>query len=454
MPAHVNISPRTRARKLVSAALMGIVLAMVGLGALLIRHSLGSPAANAYELEIEDARQSGIPASTQALQAPLPPPEQNAASLYTQLTDTLASHPLSQQDKIIDSLTAMQTPSKEQFERVRRALKHRSELLTLIHQATTRPQCVFTKDWSNPNSVTMKEIAPMREAARLLVAKSALLAHDGKPLDAVRNQAQGFRIARHVENENYMLGHMTAVAIDGMTLRGLQKILYAEGGNPAVADAVRSVIEKEWRPHSLSRAFQNQAGAQVVDLQNLRMLGPAYLNQFMGDNSSPPMHMNPQQWNAFIDDNGRALLKQERKVIAAADLPYLQSVLALREAASEIENDNNHTHVLDLMLSIDYGNLAERQAGNKAQVEVTRTAAALLSWKARHGSFPPTLTSALSPLPLDPFDGKPLRYRREGSGFVLFSVGKDTGGAPTKKPGNFEYRYPLPPFYAGPITEN
>lgn len=29
----------------------------------------------------------------------------------------------------------------------------------------------------------------------------------------------------------------------------------------------------------------------------------------------------------------------------------------------------------------------------------------------------------MKPVPTDPFDGKPLRYRQEGKGFVVYSIG-------------------------------
>jgi hypothetical protein len=67
------------------------------------------------------------------------------------------------------------------------------------------------------------------------------------------------------------------------------------------------------------------------------------------------------------------------------------------------------------------------------------TAIALRLYRKEHGRYPENL-SALVPrylpsVPADPFDGKPLRYRREGTGFRLWSIGpdrKDDGGVEGK----------------------
>ena len=77
-------------------------------------------------------------------------------------------------------------------------------------------------------------------------------------------------------------------------------------------------------------------------------------------------------------------------------------------------------------------------------VDEVRVACALERYRLAKGSLPETLT-ALSPeflntVPVDVFDGKPLRYRREQDGrYLLYSIGwneKDDGGEIALKEGN------------------
>ncbi len=399
-----------------------------------------------------------MPVTAEALQGALPPPEQNAATIYSAITAMLAAHPLIDQDGIIERLAVHEMPSAEQFDRVRSALKRQSTLAGRIHQAVARAQCVFVRDWSFPTSGEIKESGAIRSAARLLVAESLLLAHDGKVLDAVRNQALGFDIARHVAPEPYLNGHKNAIEIDIMTLHGLQQLLYLAGANGIVADAVRSTVETRWKPHSLASALQDQAGTDIVDIQRLRTRGPAFFNLFVGDNSSPPLRMEPTEWNTMLDENGVLLLSQQRKLIAVADRPYLQSEPVMSAMSEAVDPDRDRLHVLHLVLTNNYGRSADLQAASQAHFEVTRAAAAILSWRARHGALPMALQEAISVPPVDPFDGNSIRYRREGSGFVVFSVGNKrsfTGGAPDKRPGGLDilFRYPFPQYYAGEPTE-
>ncbi len=92
------------------------------------------------------------------------------------------------------------------------------------------------------------------------------------------------------------------------------------------------------------------------------------------------------------------------------------------------------------------------------QVEVAKrvvvTAIALKRYQLKHGNYPPNLNSLvpdfLAAMPLDPVDGKPLRYKLNSDGaFLLYSVGEngvDDGGNPSPKkgiePSSFSWQNP------------
>jgi hypothetical protein len=414
------------------------------------------PAA-AYAAAIADARRAGIPTTSQELQAPLPPAEQNAAPLYTRIADLLAAHPLSGPDEILELMSAHGMPSADQCARARQALKRRSALVALIHQAATRPQCVFVRDWSYPNAILYREETPMRAAAKLLGAESAFLAHAGRPLDAVRTDALIFNMARQTSSSIPYAANGSAHNMQRLALWDLQRILYRMGGRADVADAVRALIEQQCRPGSLSAAFREEAGTHIVDIEVLRSQGSEGLTSWIGDSSSRPLQMLPGDWNRLIDDNGLLLLRMERRAADVADLPYWKSsrVMAGLNQQLNADQDRRHILVLNIWPGSEYTIVSRTLL--QAEAEVTRSGAAILAWKARHGALPASLAQALSPAPTDPFDGRPLRYRREGAGFVVYSVGETlryAAGTPKQRPGReVQFRYPLPSYYAVPVSE-
>ena len=60
---------------------------------------------------------------------------------------------------------------------------------------------------------------------------------------------------------------------------------------------------------------------------------------------------------------------------------------------------------------------------------VSQLAVALRLYRLKHGAYPDKLASlvpeVLGKLPTDPFSGKDYLYRRDGKGFVVYSIGDD-----------------------------
>ncbi len=152
----------------------------------------------------------------------------------------------------------------------------------------------------------------------------------------------------------------------------------------------------------------------------------------------------------FLDMNDAHYLAWIRRILPLADRPYPEALAGLtaisREADRHVADPDYSLAVISIGM---WSNLPVTKARLQARAETVRTAAALLTWKTRHGHFPDSLAECLHPTPLDPFDLHALRYRKEGEGFVLYSVGehgKFDGGRLGRKPRGNEYlfRYPRP----------
>ncbi|MGB2906430.1 MAG: hypothetical protein WBB73_04985, partial [Candidatus Aminicenantaceae bacterium] len=76
----------------------------------------------------------------------------------------------------------------------------------------------------------------------------------------------------------------------------------------------------------------------------------------------------------------------------------------------------------------------------EAMIDTARIGLACKIYRNRHGKFPEAMNDLspeiLTEIPLDPFTGESLIYRKEGDGFIVYSVGsnlKDDGGRETLK---------------------
>ncbi len=102
----------------------------------------------------------------------------------------------------------------------------------------------------------------------------------------------------------------------------------------------------------------------------------------------------------------------------------------------------------------DLTGAVRREARCLANLRLAVTAVALEQFRAAHNNRYPASLSELAPNYLDavltdPFDGQPLRYQKQGNGYLLYSIGadlKDDGGKPMNgKGGDIVFSVVSPP---------
>ncbi|HLK55462.1 MAG TPA: hypothetical protein VKU00_02805, partial [Chthonomonadaceae bacterium] len=296
--------------------------------------------------ELELTKQAGLPTTPKELQPPLPPADRNAAIIYRQLTELMQEHPLSEEDKIAGAGVSRKELPSDQIAALRRAYSRRGDVGNLIYQAVSREACVFKRPWETGPDVKLPEYANMRLAARWLSGESAVLLHDGKTQQAIETQALGFRIARHASNDPILIAQLVAIAIDAISLAGMERILYTAGDRPEIAQAVQQAIEKEWKPVSMAYGMHGEIIMDEVIIGRLRKSGPAELAKLIQSNdqggstqSAPQIpDMSQENWERFLNDNGVVLFETWRAAIADADKPYPEAAKTMHALESDLDS--------------------------------------------------------------------------------------------------------------------
>ncbi len=411
------------------------------------------------------ARQEGIPLTAQELQKPLPPPDQNAAPLYVRLTKLLHDKPLGL-PKYAEGMDAFHSYTPAQIAAVRRTLAARQDVMALVHQAADRPQCVFVRDWSEGIALKFPEYQHQREVARLLKTESYLAARDGHYQEAITNQARGFRVAHHAAADHTLISYLVGIASQAIALGGLQSILAQAGPNAAVGDEVKKTVATAYVRLSLRNALAGEAGLGYASLakthQYERYGIEAALKTSFPDDDAPQSYSLPKsevsaaeqaRLHNLIDAWQADYLGEMLPFIRASDAPWpvRRTIFA---ATYKQANRNPNTagpltdpiHWVPRLLLPALDNTDQNDTRIQARVAVTLAAASLLTAKAKTGAYPGKLAQEFT----DPFTNKPLGYRREGGGFVVYSAGPtgrfDGGKLGQKVPGQESvFRFPAVP---------
>ena len=147
----------------------------------------------------------------------------------------------------------------------------------------------------------------------------------------------------------------------------------------------------------------------------------------------------------FFERDLRFYLDAMETNISIASQPYPRNLVACTNLANQ-QNlaANRHHYILSGLLLPNVGRVLIRESECAARLTAAQTALAVERFRLANDRLPEGLTEVvprfLPAVPLDPFDGAPLRYKRLAKSYVVYSVGPDghdDGGKepPTKRGG-------------------
>jgi len=345
------------------------------------------------------------------------------------------------------------TYNAQVLEAARPALKTFRQALAYPHWRVVDPTNFFTRFGLQP------AFRHLRGFARLLSAEALQRKRKGDMDEALESCQTILKLCRHMDDEPYLIAFLVQKAIFSIgvvTLFGkpLGKGVLSDAD--ASATAYRAVLA-ELRAWDIDRAFVRALKGERAltnemyewlrsETQKLR--NPFSLWQtVVGEKSVDLMFLlSPKNWFA---ENQLLMLEFFRQLILIAQkgVPYDRQ--QVRQLIAEFKRKCRKGWTVNLgkweiswgryplaEVSIDtYDPLLDRVTDTHALQRVTMTALALRLYRKENGRYPENLQQLvpkyLPSVPIDPYDGKPLRYRKLQKGFKVWSVGgnrKDDGG--------------------------
>ena len=347
--------------------------------------------------------------------------------------------------------------------------------LDLIVEAAQRPHY-----WSpSPNLIDgsdpllfawmVPDLQGIRDAARSLPARAMWNLGEGRPMEAWRDLLAMHRLARLVAQGNTLTEQLFATTIDSIandatvTLLGnaeltpdqARQMLRDLAGLSDFSLVAQSIDEEERFTLLDAVCVASKDGLQV--LYEIQFLYTSLQDVFDGktpEQSFHPLTKTSIDWNVVLRDGNdwfdRLQAAAELPDRAArntalaklkADLKQMQTdVSRPTERFGGLLSRRQRSHMvaalaLRLLLPATDENLNSQDRAN-TRLAMERLAAALAVYRAEHGEYPEKLDDlvfeVVSQLPVDLYSTKPFVYRRDGEGYLLYSVGengKDDGGS-------------------------
>jgi hypothetical protein len=319
---------------------------------------------------------------------------------------------------------------REEMERAAPAIQ---EARRLVGQPRGRFPIVYSKNYI---STLMPNIQDARQTARLLQYDALFRAQSGDLDGAAVACLALINNARCIGDEPNFIAQLVRMAIRAIAVGQTERLLGLGEPSPDLLVALQKAIEEEAEPPLYLLALRGERAGMDQFMQSLQD-GSTSVKQMQGLLNGPGRQSSwfDQENLLYLPGTATtaraALLERMNRLIEISKLPAEEQAAPLEEFKASLRREP--LLVRELMPAAEKVAVAERRTQG-----LSRCAAAALAaerYRRRHGRWPDGLADLkgefLRDVPLDPFDNKPLRYRKDEQGVIIYSIGqdrKDDGG--------------------------
>ncbi|HVT11222.1 MAG TPA: hypothetical protein VHE55_03065 [Fimbriimonadaceae bacterium] len=406
--------------------------------------------------EIRLARQDGIPLEPNDLRPNPPvPDDRNAANIYGSFfphLDKVESKHRGIRNAVSTFLT--DTATDEQAAEVRQVLAESRESLDEILAATNRPYCDFRFHYEDGAKLLFPQFAQFKVAGSLLVARAHDLARQGHIAEAYDLLARVDALARHAGQPPVFIGKLVELSIRGMAMTEFSHLLELSADRPPLLAKAQATLDGFGPLTDLRPAFGGELVMGRIMIHQIHTLGDlqALTSESSGTGDGSQAGGGPKLPDWVTKGMDARLISRWRQAIEAmpanpAEWDKAYHVLQATDQA--VEADDSMVGKVSQLLFPVLAQSARAVGHLDASRRIAATSIRLLQDRLTKGSLPATLPN-YGAVSVDPFDGKPLRYRLNRDGFTIYSIdrdGVDNGGtAPVGgKQGDLVRTYKLRP---------
>jgi hypothetical protein len=294
-------------------------------------------------------------------------------------------------------------------------------------------------------SINLDPLQRCRGVMKMLHDDAMLRAEEGDAAGALES-CQGILVtARAIGDEPYLIAVLIRIAGEAIAVGALERTLAQSEAAPAAQlKAIQELLQKEIAAPILAQAMRGERGGfdgMIAEMQK----GNIKMSAFAG---GPRGGRNLEEW--FIDTfpgvvlNGRSeYLRLMTQAVNAAKLPPEQQGKAFKEV--EQASRNSSAIVVKLLMPA-LTKVSEANRRSRANLRCALVGVAAERYRLAHDQWPASLDELVKKdlivsVPLDPYDGQPLRYKLRPDGAVIYSVGVDG----VDNGGNINRERPLDP---------
>jgi hypothetical protein len=375
---------------------------------------------------------------------PRVPPGENRAIVLGKAFDSLSreadlSRPVRDKTVVPSPQSSFTTDPQERT--VEDYLNENGEALALLHQASDIPRSRFPINLSTLSILPYPHLGNLLSSARLLKTEAANHAECASPQLAIASVQSLFALSQSLVKEPLVRSHLARIDCQGIAVGGLQNLLSNTGLTDAQLEGFGSALAKADDQRGLARAF---IGQRCIGIRGFDMM-----RETMDLTALPVAHSLPLGQRIFVNLNvlfsspaylydlsgllqwdELSYLRLMDRYVQTAQMAFPERIGAAQALRHSLERQGQ-LHALSRvwLRGMNGSRIILKDATVAATLRTARVAVAIERFRLARGQLPRTLVEldpfGMRAMPDDPFNGRPLRYKKLAKGYVVYSVGED-----------------------------
>jgi hypothetical protein len=319
------------------------------------------------------------------------------------------------------------------------------EALALLHQASNISRSRFPINLGKLSIMPYPHLANVVRSAYLLQTDAANHADDTSPELALLSVESSFALSRSLAKEPLVRSHLTRIESQKIAVSSLQHTLNKTSLTEEQLASLASALEKADDQRGLARAFIGQRCIGIYSFDRLRdttdlTVLPAGrsrpLSQRLLINTvlflSSPQYL--YDTCGFLQWDELHYLQLMDRYIQTAQMDFPERISAAQVLRQSLEQqDGLHALSHGWLRGMNGSRVIVKDAAATARLRSARIAIAIERFRVSHDHQLPQTLAELTPfgnsgVPIDPFDGQPLRYKKLARGYVVYSTGEKGDG--------------------------
>lgn len=378
--------------------------------------------------KIAELKAQGLPTSFAELEArhKLPEGTPNAADVY--LKAFAAYRPLADRNKQ-DLLPIMgNRPGPEgnvpypqdQMDAAKEFIETNQTTYDLLHQAGQIPNCAYPRNYSSSGTLFQSDLwTSIKKAAQSQVIAALYYAQQGQSQQAYDHLKDCIHLSESLSHESFLIDYLVQIAIAAMCAGTTEDCLkYTSFSAEQLQD-----LQDRFSTLQRQLGYKSALAGEIC-----------YQLEYYADPYNPGMAMaNTAQTRLFrmsglFERNILRSIESIQKLMAVDELPVGQRL----PRAQAIEQELDDLSFLYFLTKIGTPSLSKVYKINlrvRSGIDSMITGLAIERYRLAEKKLPETLEDLvpayLPEVYIDPFDGRPLKYRQDDPGYRVWSVGED-----------------------------